>query len=539
MKRIVLILSCLLVTASVHAQRQLWLYYPTNLLVEKNVDKLAEIWKRAADSGYTHVLLADSKFSRLGQMDKRYFDNVERTKKIAAELKLTIVPAMFSVGYSNDLLNVDPNLAEGLAVKDALFVVKDNVARLEADPAVGFKAKWGFVDEFVKVEGNTATIEGHSSNARMNQKIKVSPYRHYHVSVEIKTADYTGKPEIKALAGGGVSLQWTNLGVKKTQDWKTHHVTFNSLNNSEVAVYLGSWGSAKGTLQWRNWKIEEVGLMNVLRRPGAPLVVKAGDKALEEGKDFEAVKDPAGGTKPWPGEWEVWHESPAIKTKGLADGTQLRVSWYHPHIIYDGQVTCCPSEPGLVKALEDQAGRMKKLWGESAGGWMMSHDEVRCLNQDASCLATGKTPGQILADNVRLCTKLLEGKPTYVWNDMFDPHHNAVKGPYYLVNGDLSGAWEGLDKSVIIMQWNFGKRDASLKFFADRGHKQVIAGYYDDAPEQIKTWLESAAKVEGVVGVMYTTWRNDYSQVEAFAKLAQWTPPKAFQRGSRSVGRKD
>jgi hypothetical protein len=104
---------------------------------------------------------------------------------------------------------------------------------------------------------------------------------------------------------------------------------------------------------------------------------------------------------------------------------------------------------------------------------------------------------------------------------MFDPYHNAVKGPYYLVNGPWTGSWEGLDKNVIIMNWNFGKRDQSLRFFADRGHRQILAGYYDHKPEQIKEWLASAKGVQGVIGVMYTTWQNDYSNLEAFARLAR------------------
>jgi hypothetical protein len=103
---------------------------------------------------------------------------------------------------------------------------------------------------------------------------------------------------------------------------------------------------------------------------------------------------------------------------------------------------------------------------------------------------------------------------------MFDPHHNAVKD-YYLVRGDLAGAWEGLDKSVVIMNWNFDKRDESLKFFADRGHRQVIAGYYDGPVGQVKQWLASAETVPGVVGVMYTTWHGNYDHIEAFARLCK------------------
>jgi hypothetical protein len=49
----------------------------------------------------------------------------------------------------------------------------------------------------------------------------------------------------------------------------------------------------------------------------------------------------------------------------------------------------------------------------------------------------------------------------------------------------------------------------------------VLAGYYDHDPAQIKEWLKSAAKVKGVVGVMYTTWQNKFDDLEAFAKYAR------------------
>ena len=101
---------------------------------------------------------------------------------------------------------------------------------------------------------------------------------------------------------------------------------------------------------------------------------------------------------------------------------------------------------------------------------------------------------------------------------MFDPNHNAHNN-YYLVRGDLTGSWEGLDKDVIIVPWYFGKRQASLKFFADRGHQQVIAGYYDAKPEQVLDWLDAAKGVSGVTGVMYTTWQHKYFDLERFSEL--------------------
>src|SRR5262245_43045957 len=115
---------------------QRWLYCSQNLWVDKNIDELDALFRRAAKAGYTHVLLTDSKFSKLGDMDARYFRNVERVKKLAAELKLEIVPALFSIGYSNDLLWHDPNLIEALPVRDALFVVQNGEARLSPEAPV-------------------------------------------------------------------------------------------------------------------------------------------------------------------------------------------------------------------------------------------------------------------------------------------------------------------------------------------------------------------------------------------------------------------
>src|ERR1043165_8159319 len=113
-----------------------WIYCAQNLWVDKNITELEALFQRAGKAGYTHVLLTDSKFSKLGDMDARYFRNVERIKKAAAEAHLEIVPALFSVGYSNDLLWHDPNLIEALPVKDAPFVVHEGKAGLQSDKPV-------------------------------------------------------------------------------------------------------------------------------------------------------------------------------------------------------------------------------------------------------------------------------------------------------------------------------------------------------------------------------------------------------------------
>ena len=509
------------------ARLERWVYAPANYLVPEQADRIEALMRRARPLGYTHFLLTDSKFNRLGQMEKRYFDNVARVRKTAAELGLEVVPALFSVGYSNDLLSQDPNLAEGLPVKEALFVVKDNVARHQPDPEVVLrgsdladKRSWGFVDESVRFEEGTAFSGPVEGNARLNQKLALAPFRQYHIGVDLRAEGFGGgQPEIKILAGGR-SLQWTSVKVESNQDWKRVDVTFNSLDHTEAMFYLGVWGGHKGKLWWRNPRLEECGLVNLLRRAGAPLVVRReGGSILTEGQDFDQPADPEMGTKPWAGEYTAWHQPPDIRTHGLADGTRLRVSYFHPHIVYDGQVCACVSEPKTMTILADQAKRVHDLWG--ARTHMMSHDEWRVLGWDKACLDRQLAPGQIAARNLAECTKLLErevpGGRICVWSDMFDPHHNAVD-EYYLVNGSLKGAWEGLTKDVVVVNWNFDKRAESLRFFSDRGNRQLIAGYYDGPPGQIREWLDAARGVPGVIGVIYTTWRQDYSQLEAFAK---------------------
>src|SRR5205814_1899193 len=129
-------------------------------------------------------------------------------------------------------------------------------------------------DDAVVLEGNVATIRDNPSNARFVYKLELPRFRCYHVAVSIRTADYRGGEVRIAALAGNQSLQYQSLGVKRTQDWTEHHVVFDTLDHDNIAVYFGVWGAGHGTLQWRDWRIEEAGLVNVLRRPGTPCVVQ-------------------------------------------------------------------------------------------------------------------------------------------------------------------------------------------------------------------------------------------------------------------------
>ncbi|MEO5917729.1 MAG: hypothetical protein ABIS50_26090 [Luteolibacter sp.] len=516
---------------SVHGAEKMerWIYLPANFQVGAEVERVDGLLVRAVAAGYTHALIQDSKFSRLATVTTEYRPNVEKVKATAKRLGIELVPAVFPVGYSNDILFHDPNLAEGLPVRDALFVVKDGVAGIVSDPPVSLpsttsKEGWGFVDDTIVPDDGAMRSKPMTENARLMKKLKVSPFRQYHVSVEIRTEGLAGgKPEIKALGKDGRSLQWTNLAAKADQPWTRYDVTFNSLNNDELTLYLGVWGGHRGTLWWRDAGIGECGPVNLLRRDGKFLTIKSvGGKILVEEKDFEPVTNPLTGTTPWPGAFKPWHEPPVLRVKGMPDGEKLRVSYYHAHIIYDEQVCGCVEEPAFQMLLRNQAKEVADLWETKTH--FMSHDEWRLLGWDPACVKSGKTPGKIAADNLRLCTDILRkqvaGGRILVWNDIFDPYHNAVKN-YYLANGSFEGSWEGLTPGVEIMNWNFGKRDDSLPFFSKLGHPQLIAGFYDGDLSDVDAWLASAKNVKRMKGFMYTTWRQDYSKLEAVAEKLQ------------------
>ncbi len=525
-----------------------------NLQVKENADQVIERIGKAARAGYNGVVLADYKLNVLDRVPDHYFANIKRVQKAAAAAQVEIIPTVFPIGYSNGLLAHDPNLAEGLPVKDAPFVVRGkdvvpdprakvalvngNLEEVQGDTfrRFGFQDAPGaatFADHRVFHQGKTScrlNVSDHSSaNKRLIQRVGVRPHAAYRLSAWVKTDGLTNLGAFRLLAIGakepGRSLSFYEGGVAPSQDWKFVEVVFNSLEYDAVNIYAGYWGEGKGSLWIDDLALDDLGLVNVLRRPGCPFTVTSSDgkTVYEEGRDFEPVADRKLGNVPYAGEFEFSHEAPIIKLKSqsrLRDGQKLKVSWYHPVLTHGSQIMCCPSEPKTYELLRDQARRVNALLKPRT--FFMSHDEIRVMNWCNACTARKLTPGQILADNVKRCTAILQEINPHaeilVWSDMFDPTHNAVK-QYYLVNGTLEGSWEGLSPRVGIANWNGGKMRPSLEFFAGRGHKQLIAGYYDvDDLSGFTRWDEAARGVRGVNGFMYTTWEAKFGLLDQYGK---------------------
>jgi hypothetical protein len=528
-----------------------WVWIMTNLLVDKEADRVVGLIERAGKAGYNGAVLSDTKFNFLDRMPERYFANAARVKAAAGKAGVEIVPAIFPIGYSNGLLANDPNLAEGMAVEKAPYEVKNGAAALVADPGAklvnggleevrGAKfAGFGYQDEPGRVTVPDREVRhGGAISCRMQdftaapvarliQGAKVRPHACYRLTCWARTRDLkpTSAFRLLAIGASGRTLSFQEGGLEPTRDWTRIDVVFNSQEESQVNLYVGMWGGKSGTLWVDDLAFEEVSLVNVLRREGCPLVVASedGKTTFAEGRDFEPVADPRLGQVPYAGQFSYAHEGPTIRLKPgswIKEGDRLRVSWHHPCLVLAGDTACCLSEPKVYELLRDQARRIEDLFHPKMV--FMQHDELRVANWCKACQAKKLTAGQLLAENARKCTAILkETSPAATvatWNDMFDPNHNAVKGPYYLVNGSLEGSWEGLDPGVVIVNWHAGKARASLEFFAKRGHRQVIAGYYDD-DDNFATWDSARKGVSGVMGFMYTTWASRFGDLERYGRL--------------------
>jgi hypothetical protein len=509
-----------------------WLFVWHDLSDPKEVDRLIARFPRAHEDGYNGVVLQH---------------NVPRAK--AAELTQAASAAHL------DLIAIvmgpahDRNDMEGVPSTDALFVAKGGTATLQPDNPTTVRNSdfedatgnhfngWTMQDdEGVTTFADHAVAHGGTTSLRMEsigknrdkhcrlmQPIALQPHRQYRISFWVKT-DHLSPPdaEVKVLTPDTTrAISFQTIHVDATQDWTHYDLIFNSLDVSRASLYLGTWYGQDGKLWWDDLRVEEIGLVNVLRRPGCPVTVRGENGTVyDEGRDYRPVVDPH--LNPWSSD----QPQPAVTltpATRIRDGERLRVSYYHSIIVYQDRVTSCLTEPRVFDDWRAEVKQANDVFHPAA--FLMSHDELRVMNQCALCRSKGLTPGQLLAWNVRQATQIIrEIRPDagiWVWNDMFDPMHNALD-QFFAVNGSLKGSWEGLDKDVGVVNWFGDLQGKNCRFFADRGLRQILAGYYDSDEDgsKIAAWLSKTARIPGIVGAMYTTWYDRYDAMDAWARRA-------------------
>jgi hypothetical protein len=376
------------------------------------------------------------------------------------------------------------------------------------------------------------------------QAFPTTPFRSYKISVWIKTEGFSYPANIRFLVIGASNGRYlysnrdTGLGSAApatTSDWTQFTIDVNPLENTSIRLYLNSTGSSVGKVWFDDVSVTEAGLYSTIRRSSLPIVVKSYDKTKTylEGKDYivgtEQLSIPVGSTIP--------------------NGAALKVSWFSLCDNYERwTIPGSASQPEFYNVLRTNAENINSKL--SPKGWMMNYDEIRVCGWDPS----GKSPaGVYLAEMVKKSEDLLKvinpNLERYIWNDEFDPYHNA--GPIHTgENGSKHGSWAGLSPEIIAVNWYNAGTTNNLKFWAGLDpvypkihHRQIIAGYYESV-SNVATWLSLLTKAEsegvtGVDGFLYTTWSagNDggvgrYDDLEAVAALikasGRWGTGPAF-----------
>jgi len=369
-------------------------------------------------------------------------------------------------------------------------------------------------------------IDGGSGNARIMQTLDVVPQRQVQVSYWLKTdALVTGTPVVVLIGtDSGHIHNYNSFSVAETQDWTQYQVAVNTGDQSQLNLYLGIWDASAGTAWFDDVSVTETALVNLVRRDGAPLVATGpGGTALVEGVDLNPIADPLSGPD---GSFDDFHTPPLPTVpagSSLAPGDTVTVDHYAVAPVYGYQVGACLTEDAVWTWIDENLQAMDGVVPPEVG-LMLQYDEMRHLNSCHGCASLGLSAGELLAWHIEEALAVVRAaRPDArlaIWSDMFDPYHNATEGPYYLVEGALTGSWEGLDDEVLVLNWNGGSRPDSLAWFADRGHRQVVAGYYDsgDGASSAAAEVADAAGTAGLVGYMYTTWSDDYDELEAYAE---------------------
>lgn len=514
---------------------------------DQDVTEISRVLQTAGEHGLNGAVVSFG-LDTLCKKTPAFFQRLEQVQQACVSNRLELIPSVFSVGYASAALAHDENLAEGLPVEDAPFLVKGSEARLVPDPAPilvngGFEDSAGnqvagytlveqpgtisFVDTQVKHGGKASLrLENFTANrwghGRVAQRVNLHPHRLYRLSLWVKTQGLEPAGAFKVLAlvegQGGREIAPRSFTLPATGDWRKISMLVNSLDYDQVSVYAGVWGGKAGKFWLDDLAVEEIGPMNVLHRPGTPVMVKSEDGSLTyaEGQDYAPLVDPAYDL------YRVDREAAPLKLLAggrIQDGQKLKVSWYHPMLIHDGQITCCMAEPALYEIFDHEA----KLLAEHLHPRrvFLNMDEIRMGGTCRACQGRnlGELLGECITREVQILRQYLPGVEVYIWSDMLDPQHNA-HGNYFLTKGDFTGSWQQVPKDLVMAVWGSEPQAKNLRFFADAGFRTLGACYYDaDDLAAVKGWLQLGPQVPKLRGFMYTPWLKKYSLLPAFGDL--------------------
>ena len=506
----------------------------------KDVEKIKSLIDTAADHGLNGVVLSSFGLDSVTRWNEKDIALLKEVAEYCAKKNIELIPTGFSAGYGGGALGHNRSFAAALPTTLSLSVkngriVPDSYRNLMVNGDLeehknnrfnGYRYhdKPGIVSF-----ADTRCASGKSSirfekfgdfqhgHGRISQKVVVTPGRTYRLTFKIKTENLQPVAGLNAMAyAEGASLASIHPNVKPTQDWTEIELEYVNRDRKDVLLYVGIWGGKSGKFWVDDIRFAQDGdLSNIVRRKGAPLVLKSKDRnvVFAEGKDFREIR--------CMNQLESIGLPPASSIKA---NERLELSCYKiPYVNHSWgkQISLCMSNPELYAHWEKEARRLYEVIKFKR--YLLAMDEIRNGGGCLTCRNSGKSLAEILGGcftRQRAIFKALNPKIEVItWSDMIDPAHNA-RNNYYGVVGDYTGSWKHVPRDLIIMCWNHRIRDKSLGFFSKQGFRTYGAAYYDaDDLTNPKEWIDSLSKTPNARGIMYTTWEKKYRLLAGFGDL--------------------
>ena len=544
-------------------------------LRERDPADFTPLLDRAKTAGYDAVLFIDGKLNNYDHFDwaEVYTSHLRALREQIRSRGMQMIVATAPIGYCDPVLATDPNLANAYPLRDVLLVAHNGKLVPTENAAItngsfersknGMLDGWdqkdpGAVVDTAAVHDGAASLRlsaqgGPTMAARAFTTVAVKPFHQYRVRFWAKlskldansarlfvldpnsgrnrdlTTQYLSVPGLAGSNTGAADKavrSYFPFARNRTLDWAEMEIAFNSLELDKVRIGFGVDTSTAGAMWIDNVRMESTPMLNLLRRNTLTTTLKNADGSTAvEGRDVAGIADPLIGKAGFDGLFDTYHDAPVpILPAGsrIPEGATVRLSGWHAMVTASGQTGCSWHDPAVVAQLDRTVRRIQA--DIAPDGFMLDIDEVRTGGwepTDASFPTVGAAFAAMVQREIRSVQQIAPGRPVYMWNDMVDPQANAKPKGYYQVREPLTGSWIGLPKELVIINWTAGGSPvgpASMKHFAKLGVRQIAAGFYDHpVADNRRGWQRAAKGVANIVGTMYTTWQNDYTELEAFA----------------------
>jgi hypothetical protein len=474
--------------------------------------------RRAAVCGYNAVVLAASASLLQPQAaGEEYLVRLNAVREEAGQLGLGVMPCVMPFDRGDLIRSFDPHFAEGVPVRDVLYVVDGDVAQLQPDPPIalenpGFEnyssnrlPGWEVVcgqlgkgiacDTAQALYGNSSlrfdTGFAADTNGEfiLRQRLRLPPFRRFLVRVSTKaTSEIAGKRSYLAAYASEKYLAIRSLGVETPNEWKQHELVFNSMIGgvAEIRVGFGDKMPGDDHIWIDEMTIEDLAFQGSIRRPGCPFVVRnERGRAYKEGRDFQLNEETL--------------ELRLLARTQIRQGERLRVSFYCPATSPSDPRSLCVNYDELYEFFE--AGLTPLQESLRPFGYHLATKYITASNWDETCLSTRKTPEAQWGDSLLKQVKIVESHNASAflstWSDMYEPWNTPYKS-YWGCNGSLQQAWRRLPKRIVVMNAHYAAEDSkSPRFLASNGFRQIIAG-----DTKVGEWMKASTEIPGIVGVM-------------------------------------